>query len=124
MADTLQLFAFLPHDLWIEVPLHGKSALFDKLYDNWQAENRPLVLDICEIPGIDVDNLRQCLAQQMPCAPCGFYIGTESFKTGAIVDIRHITSPTYIVYFILCPWNVAICIVPKFYNSYYGVQTP
>lgn len=33
MADTLPLCAFLPHNLWIEVPFHGKSAHFDKLYD-------------------------------------------------------------------------------------------
>ena len=65
MADTLSLCAFLPHDLWIEVPLHGKFALFDKLYDNRQAGDRPLVLNICEIPGVDIDDLRQCLARQM-----------------------------------------------------------
>ena len=46
---------------------------------------------------------------QMLCFPCCFYICTESFKAGAIFDIRHIASPTYIVYFILAQWNVAIC---------------
>ena len=110
VADTLPLRAFLPHNLWIEVPFHGKSTHFDKLYDNWQAGDRSIILDICEIPGVDVDDLRQCLARQMLCTPCGFYIGTESFKTGAIFDVRHIASPTYIVYFILCLWNVAICV--------------
>ena len=35
MADTLSLCAFLPHNLWIEVPFHGKSAHFDKLYDKF-----------------------------------------------------------------------------------------
>ena len=55
--------------------------------------------------------------KQMLCVPCGFYIGTESFKTGAIFNVRHIASPTYIVYFILCPWNVAICYISTFYNS-------
>ena len=64
MADTLSLCAFLPHDLWIEVPFHGKSAHFDKLYDNRQARNRTFVLDICEIPGVDVNDLCQCLARQ------------------------------------------------------------
>lgn len=34
VADTLSLYAFLPHDLWIEVPFYGESAHFDKLYDN------------------------------------------------------------------------------------------
>ena len=90
---------------------------FDKLYDNRQSGNRILVLDICEIPGVDVDDFRQCPARQMLCVPCGFYIGTESFKTGAIFNVRHIASPTYIVYFILCPWNVAICYISTFYNS-------
>ena len=42
MADTLPLCAFLPHDLWIEVPLHGKSALFDELYDNRQTGDRTI----------------------------------------------------------------------------------
>lgn len=54
----------------------------------------------------------------MLCVPCGFYIGTESFKTGAIFNIRHIISPTYILYFILCPRNAAICIITTFYFSY------
>ena len=31
--------------------------------------------------------------------------------------IMNIASPTYIVYFILCPWNVAICYISTFYNS-------
>ena len=35
MADTLPLCAFLPHDLWIKVSFHGKSAHFDKLYDKF-----------------------------------------------------------------------------------------
>ena len=118
VADTLSLCAFLPHNLWIEVPFHGKSAHFDKLYDNRQTGNRSIVLDICEIPRVDVDDLRQCLTRQMLCTPCGFYIGTESFKTGAIFDVRHIASPRYIVYFILSPWNVTICAISTFYYSY------
>src|SRR5699024_2476455 len=97
VADTLPLCAFLPHDLWIKVSFHGKSAHFDKLYDDRQSGNRTFVLDICEIPGVDVDDFRQCPARQMLCVPCGFYIGTESFKTGAIFNVRHIASPTYIV---------------------------
>ena len=97
VADTLPLCTFLPQNLGIEVPFHGKSTHFDKLYNNRQAGDRTLVLDICELPGVDVDDLRQCPARQMLCAPCGFYIGTESFKTGAIFDVRHIASPTYIV---------------------------
>lgn len=64
VADTLPLCAFLPHDLWIKVSFHGKSAHFDKLYDNRQSGNRILVLDICEIPGVDVDDFRQCPARQ------------------------------------------------------------
>ena len=118
VADTLPLCAFLPRDLWIKVSFHGKSAHFDKLYDNRQNGNGSLVLDICEIPGVNIDDLSQCLARQMLCAPCSFYIGTESFKTGAIFDVGHIASPTYIVYFILCPRNVAICIISTFYYSY------
>ena len=58
MADTLSLYAFLPHDLWIEVPFYGESAHFDKLYDNRYAGDRTFVLGICKIPGVDVDDLR------------------------------------------------------------------
>ena len=105
------------YDLRVKIPFYGKPAGFNKLYDNRQTGKRSIVLDICEIPGVDVDDFRQCPARQMLCVPCGFYIGTESFKTGAIFNVRHIASPTYIVYFILCPWNVAICYISTFYNS-------
>ena len=59
MAETLSLCAFLLHDLWIEVPLHRKSAHFDKLYDNRQTEDRTLVLDIFKIPGVDAADLHR-----------------------------------------------------------------
>ena len=59
MADALSLYAFLPHDLWIEVPFHWKSTLFDKLYDNRQTGNRTFILDISEIRGVDAGYLRR-----------------------------------------------------------------
>ncbi len=59
MAEILSLCAFLLRALWIEVPLHRKSAHFDKLYDNRQTEDRTLVLDIFKIPGVDAADLHR-----------------------------------------------------------------
>lgn len=52
MADTFSIFAFLPHDFWIEVVFHGQAANLDKLYHDGQAGNCPLILDIGKIPGL------------------------------------------------------------------------
>ena len=61
------------------------------------AGKAPVVLDICKIPGVHVDDLRHCFARQTLCFPRSFHVRAESFKTGAIFNIRHITSPIYIV---------------------------
>ena len=60
---------------------------------------------------------------QTICLSCG-YIFTEGFKTGTILNFRHITSPGYIVMeFILRPWNGTICGLVEVYNSYITKMT-
>ena len=49
--------------------------------------------------------------------PCFFYIRTEGFKARAVFNFCHSTSPTYILYFIVCTWNDLICTTHTFYNS-------
>lgn len=71
------------------------------------------------VPGFDVYLFRQVFSCEMLCFPRFLYVCTESFKTGAIFDFCHIASPTYILYFIVCSWNVVICAYSKFYNSYF-----
>ena len=46
------------------------------------------------------------------------YICTEGFKARAVFHFCHSTSPTYILYFIVCAWNDVISILTTFYNSY------
>ena len=82
MADPLALFAFLPHDLRVKVPLHGKPAGFNKLDDNRQAGDSPLVLNIGKIAVIYVDNLRQGAAGQTPCFPGRFHVCAKLSKPG------------------------------------------
>ena len=90
----------------------------DKLYHDGQAGDRSLILDIGKIPGFDVYLFRQVFSCEMLCFPRFLYVCAESFKTGAIFNFCHIASPTYILYFIVCTWNVAICGWLKLYNSY------
>ena len=53
--------------------------------------------------------------------PCFFYIRTEGFKARAVFNFCHSTSPTYILYFIVCTWNDVISTLPTFYISYLGI---
>ncbi len=55
--------AFLPHDLWVKIPFHGKPADFDKLYDNRQAGNRAVIFDVGKIAPVDIDLFRQRLTR-------------------------------------------------------------
>ena len=101
---------------------HGQTANLDKLYHDGQAGDRPFVLDISKIPGFDIYLFRQVFSCEMLCFPRDLYVRTESFKTGAIFDFCHIASPTYILYFIVCLCNVAICACSKLYISYYRLS--
>ena len=107
------------YDLRVKIPFYGKPAGFNKLDDNRQAGDSPLVLNIGKIAVIYVDNLRQGAAGQAPCFPGRFHVLAKTFKARAIFDFCHIASPTYILYFIDCPWNDAICSFLKLYISYF-----
>lgn len=61
--------------------------------------------------------LCQHSARHIQSLPRGFYICTKGFKARAVFNFCHSTSPTYILYFIVCTWNDLICIAPTFYNS-------
>ncbi len=63
VADPLPLCAFLPHDLRVKIPFHGKPADFDKLYDNRQAGNRAVIFDVGKIAPVDIDLFRQRLTR-------------------------------------------------------------
>ena len=63
VADPLPLCAFLPHDLRVKIPFHGKPADFNKLYDNRQAGNRAVIFDVGKIAPVDVDLFRQRLTR-------------------------------------------------------------
>ena len=63
VADPLPQCAFLPHDLWVKIPFHGKPADFDKLYDNRQAGNRAVIFDVGKIAPVDIDLFRQRLTR-------------------------------------------------------------
>ena len=119
VANPFSIFGFLPHDFWIKVVFHGQAANLDKLYHDGQAGNCPLILDIGKIPGFDIYLFRQVFSCEMLCFPRFLYVCAESFKTGAIFDFCHIASPTYILYFIVCSWNVAICGLVELYISYF-----
>ena len=54
VADPLPPFAFLPHDLRVKIPFYGKPAGFNKLYDNRQAGNGPLVFDVGKIAPVNI----------------------------------------------------------------------
>ena len=84
----------------LELPFHRQAALFDKLYNNRQADDRPVVLDICKIPEIHIDDFRHSFARQTLRFPRSFHVRPKSFKAEVIFNIRHITSPAYILYFI------------------------
>ena len=90
------------YDLRVKIPFYGKPAGFNKLDDNRQAGDSPLVLNIGKIAVIYVDDLRQGAAGQTPCFPGRFHVCAKTFKTGTIFNVRHIAPPTYIVYFIFC----------------------
>ena len=61
--------------------------------------------------------LCQHSARHIQSLPRGFYICTKGFKARAVFNFCHSTSPTYILYFIVCTWNDLICTAPTFYNS-------
>ena len=63
VADPLPLCAFLPHDLRVKIPFHGKPADFDKLYDNRQAGNRAVIFDVGKIAPVDIDLFCQRLTR-------------------------------------------------------------
>ena len=61
--------------------------------------------------------LCQHSARHIQSLPRGFYICTKGFKARAVFNFCHSTSPIYILYFIVCTWNDAICFLSTFYNS-------
>ena len=63
VADPLPLCAFLPHDLRVKIPFHGKPADFDKLYDNRQTGNCAVIFDVGKIAPVDIDLFRQRLTR-------------------------------------------------------------
>ena len=56
-------------------------------------------------------------ARHIQSLPRGFYICTKGFKARTVFNFCHSTSPTYILYFIVCTWNDLICTSPTFYSS-------
>lgn len=61
--------------------------------------------------------LCQHSARHIQSLPRGFYICTKGFKARTVFNFCHSTSPTYILYFIVCTWNDLICTSPTFYSS-------
>lgn len=41
----------------------------------------------------------------------------QRFQSRTVFNFCHSTSPTYILYFIVCTWNDLICTSPTFYSS-------
>ena len=51
--------------------------------------------------------------------PCGLHIGAEGFKPRTIFNFSHITSLSYILYFVVSLGNDGICRQPTLYNSHF-----
>ena len=70
-----------------------------------------------KVARINMYLLCQHSARHIQSLPRGFYICTKGFKARTVFNFCHSTSPTYILYFIVCTWNDLICTSPTFYSS-------
>ena len=71
------------------------------------------------IARINADLFCQCPAGDIQSFPCGLHIGAEGFKPRTIFNFSHITSPSYILYFVVSLGNDGICRQPTLYNSHF-----
>ncbi len=104
--DNNNIFDFMESEGYIRCKADASisSKDFYEIYRMWCEEN---------------SLFRQVFSCEMLCFPRCLNVCTESFKTRAIFDFCHIASPTYILYFIDCSWNAAICVRIKLYNSHF-----
>lgn len=103
----------------IEITLHRQLANPYELKDNGHAGDRLLQLDIGKVARINADLFCQCPAGDIQSFPCGLHIGAEGFKPRTIFNFSHITSPSYILYFVVSLGNDGICRQPTLYNSHF-----
>ena len=105
----LALFGVLCNQGGIEIPLHRQLANPYELQHHGHAWNCLIQFDIGKIARINADLFCQCPAGDIQSFPCGLHIGAEGFKPRTIFNFSHITSPSYILYFIVSLENDAIC---------------
>ena len=109
MVDPLALFGVIRNQGGIKITLDRQLANPDQLQHHGHAGNSLLQFDIGKVARINADLFCQCPAGDIQSFPCGLHIGAEGFKPRTIFNFSHITSPSNILYFIVCLGNDGIC---------------
>ena len=120
VVDPLALFGVICNQGGIKITLDRQLANPYELQYHGHAGNRLLQFDIGKVARINMHLFCQCPAGDIQSFPCGLHIRAEGFKPRTIFNFSHITSPSYILYFIVRLGNDGICRQSTLYNSHFA----